>query len=199
MPEKGASVLDFLKRPLRALFYRPRGLRVGRDSFIYPPVTLVGRERIRIGERTTVLKSGYINAVTEYAGVRHNPQVVIGDDVYIGRHVYLTAIDGIWIGDGCVLSEHVYITDLFHGMDPDAGLIMNQPLVSRGPVKLGAHCFIGYRASIMPGVELGERCMVGANSVVTRSFAAYSMVAGSPARLIKSYDHVRKQWVCPSE
>ena len=94
------------------------------------------------------------------------------------------------------LSEYVYITDNAHGLHPERGPIMKQPLESKGPVHIGRNCFLGFRVSIMPGVTLGEHCVVGANSVVTRSFPAYSMVAGMPAKLIKVFDHSKKGWIC---
>jgi lipopolysaccharide O-acetyltransferase len=106
----------------------------------------------------------------------------------------LAAIGEITIGYGCVLSEHVYITDVAHGYDPAAGLIMAQPLTSKGPVRIGDYTFLGYRVSIMQGVELGEYCIVGSDSVVTHSFPAYSMVAGNPARLIKTYSLESRCW-----
>jgi acetyltransferase-like isoleucine patch superfamily enzyme len=72
---------------------------------------------------------------------------------------------------------------------------MSQPLHSKGPIVIGPDCFLGYRAVIMPGVTLGRHCVVGANAVVTRSFPDFSMVVGSPARLIKRYDPQSREWV----
>jgi acetyltransferase-like isoleucine patch superfamily enzyme len=46
---------------------------------------------------------------------------------------------------------------------------------------------------------LGDHCVVGANSTVTRSFPSYSMIGGSPARLLKRYSHSLEQWVAPDE
>jgi acetyltransferase-like isoleucine patch superfamily enzyme len=51
----------------------------------------------------------------------------------------------------------------------------------------------------MPAVTLGPHCIVGANSVVTRSFPGYVMLGGLPARLIKVYSHELKTWVVPSK
>lgn len=52
--------------------------------------------------------------------------------------------------------------------------------------RIGANCFIGGRALILPGVEIGDGCVVGAGSVVTRSVPAGSLVAGNPARILRS-------------
>jgi len=121
------------------------------------------------------------------------------DGTYIGRHLYLTALDNISIGANCVLSDHVYITDLAHGLDPHGAFILHQPLESKGPVTIGDGCFIGFRAAILPGVTLGAHCVVGVNAVVTRSFPAYTMLAGVPARAIKTYSHERNQWITIEE
>lgn len=134
-------------------------------------------------------------AISKYAGKKYRGAISVGNGVYIGRHVYLTAAEGISIGDGCVLSEHVYITDLNHGYHPERGPIMLQDIEIKGAVKIGANCFLGYRCVVTSGVTLGDWCIVGANSVVTRSFPAYTMIAGSPARLIKVYSHDLREWV----
>lgn len=52
--------------------------------------------------------------------------------------------------------------------------------------RIGANCFVGGRSLILPGVEIGDNCVVGAGSVVTRSVPARSIVAGNPARVIRS-------------
>jgi acetyltransferase-like isoleucine patch superfamily enzyme len=110
----------------------------------------------------------------------------------------MVAIGKLTIGDGCVLSEHVFLNDCSHGLNPLAGPIMRQRLVHGGDITIGKSCFLGYRASIMPGVILGEHCVVGANSVVTRSFPAYSMIVGAPAKLIKVFSLDRGEWIAPT-
>lgn len=52
--------------------------------------------------------------------------------------------------------------------------------------RIGADCFIGGRSLILPGVEIGDGCVVGAGSVVTRSVPPRSLVAGNPARVLRS-------------
>jgi acetyltransferase-like isoleucine patch superfamily enzyme len=180
------------------MLQRPSGLgSLGTRSFIQRPRILHGRRSIYIGQDTHIFSGGLISALSRYASRAYDPTIRIGNAVYIGRHVYLTAVQGITIEDDCVLSEHVYITDLNHGFDPRAGAIIQQDLESKGPVSIGRNCFLGYRAVVMPGVSLGEWCVVGANSVVTHSFPAYSMIGGAPARVIKVYSQRLGEWVRP--
>ena len=186
--------MRLVKEIVKYLLYQPFGVALGKRSFIRRPYFISGRKHIRIGNRTSVLGGLHIEAISAYAGIAYQPCIEISDNVYIGGHAYFTAVDRISIGSGCVLSEQVYITDEVHGMDPRGGPIMDQPLISKGPVTIGPHCFLGFRVAIMPGVTLGEHCVVGANSTVTRSFPAYSMIGGSPARLLKRYSQISRQW-----
>lgn len=52
--------------------------------------------------------------------------------------------------------------------------------------RVGANCFIGGNSLILPGVEIGDNCVIGAGSVVTKSIPPRSLVAGNPARILRS-------------
>jgi acetyltransferase-like isoleucine patch superfamily enzyme len=174
----------------------PLGMKeMGDNSFIFMPRKIRGRSCIEIGKGTQINNHAWIDAIERYQHQKFTPNIKIGDNVHVGQYSCIMCIDTICIDDGCVLSEYVYITDLFHGFDPTKGLIMNQNLISKGNVKIGESSFIGYRACIMPGVTLGKHCVVGANSVVTKSFPDYSMIAGSPAKLIKTFSFEKQDWV----
>ncbi len=181
---------------LRILNPSPMGIgRIGINSYIRRPYRIFGASHFRIGDRTFIGEYSYLYAVEEHAGDSFSPRLVIGNDVNIGRYSCLTCMNELIIEDGCLLSEHVYIADAAHGLDPEGGPLAQQKLVSKGPIRLGYRTFVGYRACIMPGVTLGKHCIVGANSVVTRSFPDYSMIAGAPAQLIKVYSAEARDWV----
>jgi acetyltransferase-like isoleucine patch superfamily enzyme len=193
---RGVAGADGVKAMVKALLWRPGRTRYGPGSYIQRPVHLEGAGCISLGARVLVKPHGYLAAIERWGKgegeQRMNPRIEIGDDAYIGGYVYMVAMEEISIGPGCVLAEQVFITDLEHGMDPRAGLIMQQPLKSKGPVRIGEGCFLGYRAVVLPGVTLGPHCVVAAQSVVTASFEEGSMIAGNPARIGKRWDG--EQW-----
>jgi acetyltransferase-like isoleucine patch superfamily enzyme len=179
-------MLGWLRLLGRKVLYHPRGMKIARTASVRRPHWILNPHRIQVGEASRIHRFARLEAYD--SKTTDGGHVVIGEDVYIGYSCLITAMDRVEIGDGCVLADRVYVTDNAHGLDPNGGPIMAQPLESKGPVKIGRLCFIGIGSAIMPDVTLGDFCVVGANSVVTRSFPAYSIIAGSPARLIRVRD-----------
>lgn len=171
------------------LYPRPFGVgALGRRSVVMLPRRLQGASHVFIGADVIVQAHAWIGAIDRWGDAIYSPRIRIGDHARVGRHAMITAIEEVEIGEGCLLSEEVFISDHMHEAAPGPLPPSRQPLVRRGPVRLGRHCFVGIRACIMGGVTLGDYCVVGANSVVTHSFPAGSVIAGSPARLLKTLD-----------
>jgi len=119
--------------------------------------------------------------------------LVIGESSYVGMFSILNGYAA-----PLVIGKHVSIAQNVNVMTdsgPNASPRMQRlfPL-QKGDVSLGDHCWIGAGVIIMPGVSLGECCVVAANSFVARSFEAYTMVGGNPAREIRRLtpDEIRK-------
>ena len=72
---------------------------------------------------------------------------------------------------------------------------MQQSSFDKGSIILGENVFLGFGVKVMPNIKLGDWCIVGAGSVVTKSFPEYSMIAGNPAKLIKKYDLNLNKWI----
>ena len=105
--------------------------------------------------------------------------VVVGP-VDIGRHVFL--------------GQHVSVQGLIHGYEDVTTNPNLQPLMLR-PVKVGDYTHLGTNSTILAGVTIGQRCQIGAGSVVTKDIPPYSVAVGNPARVVKRYDSDKKEWV----
>lgn len=152
-------------------------------------------KHITVGKNVTIGRGSVIFPIRNVSGQEFNAHIEIGDLVYIGHQTQLHSVGHMKIGRGSVLSDYVYLSDVAHGLSPVKGPIMQQPLESKGAVIIGENCFIGYGVAILPGVQLGNSCVVSARAVVTKSFPAYTMLAGSPARIIKKFDFSTEEWV----
>jgi acetyltransferase-like isoleucine patch superfamily enzyme len=96
---------------------------------------------------------------------------------------YFDASNGIEIGDYTNFGPNVTVVSSNHD------LYDNDIIVPERPVKIGAFCWLGAQAVILPGVELGDFTIVGAGAVVTKSFEeGYCVIAGNPAKVIKYLD-----------
>ena len=93
---------------------------------------------------------------------------------------YIRAANGIEIEEGSVFAPGVKIISANHTLND-----LSQHLPGE-PVRIGAYCWIGANAVILPGVCLGDRVVVGAGAVVTKSVPGGCVVAGVPARVIRS-------------
>ena len=121
--------------------------------------------------------------------VQHfTPQLIIGDNCRFGAFNHITAINKIIIGNGVLTGKWVTITDNSHGRFEEEQLKilpMKRPLFSKGAVTIGDNVWIGDKATILPGVKIGEGAIIGANTIVTKDVPPYSMVVGNPTRVIK--------------
>jgi acetyltransferase-like isoleucine patch superfamily enzyme len=102
----------------------------------------------------------------------------IGENSVINRNCKLDGRGGLTIGANTSISPECAILTLTHEVN-DPGFAAKV-----GPVTIGDRVWLGTRALVLPGVRIGDGAVVGAGSVVTRDVAAYTIVAGNPARPI---------------
>jgi acetyltransferase-like isoleucine patch superfamily enzyme len=108
--------------------------------------------------------------------------VIIGDHTRIGLHN--TIIGPVEIGSHVNLAQGITVTALNHNFS-DANKQIDEQGVSTSPVTIEDDVWIGANAVILPGVTIGEHCVVAAGAVVTKDVPPHSLVAGVPAKVIK--------------
>lgn len=158
------------------------------DALFKYPTYLKGGEYISIGKKFKTSYRLRIEAWDKYNLSQFEPSIVIGDNVSFSDNCHLGATNNITIGNNVLFGSNVYITDHFHGGTTLSELMIepiNRNLVSKGPVIIKDNVWIGDGVVIMPNVILGNSCIVGANSVVTKSFPDNCVIAGCPAKIIK--------------
>jgi acetyltransferase-like isoleucine patch superfamily enzyme len=111
-------------------------------------------------------------------------QVVVGDNVFLGRGVEIDAMLMVTIGPHTLLAPGAFITDHNHRIGADRRI--DEQGCRSAAVHIGSDVWVGARAAVLPGVKIGDGAVVGAGAVVTHDVAPFAVVAGVPAREIGS-------------
>jgi len=149
----------------------------GRGSKIYRSVRMdtPPYRKFRLGDHSVVESFCCINNAVG--------DVVIGDYTRIGIHN--TIIGPVTIGSHVNLAQGITVTALNHNFE-NPNQRIDQQGVSTKAVVIGDDCWIGANAVVLPGVNIGKHCVVAAGAVVTKDVPAHSLVAGVPAKVIKT-------------
>jgi len=162
----------------RNLFYRFLGVNIQ----IYANLKKISIPRqwedIQIGREAT-LDDG---VVLLCSGPPKKEKISIGERCYINRHVMIDGHVQIEIGPDCMIGPFCYITDGDHARKE--GTRLADQGMDTSPVVLEDNVWVGAHATILKGVRIGRHAVIGAGAVVTKDVAAFSTVAGVPARRI---------------
>lgn len=109
--------------------------------------------------------------------------VIIGDHTRVGLHN--TVIGPVTIGNHVNLAQGITVTALNHNFT-EKDMRIDEQGVSTTPVTIGHDIWIGANAVILPGVTIGDHSVVAAGAVVTKDVPPHTLVAGVPAKIIKT-------------
>lgn len=153
----------------------------GRHSKIYGSVRMdtPPYRRFSLGKRSVIESFSCINNAVG--------DVLIGDHTRIGIHN--TIIGPVTIGNHVNLAQGITVTALNHNFS-DLNKRIDEQGISTLPVTISDDVWIGANAVILPGVTIGQHAVVAAGAVVTKDVPPYSIVAGIPAKVIKSLKSV---------
>ncbi|MEE9409166.1 MAG: acetyltransferase [Polaribacter sp.] len=161
------------------------------------PIRVRGRKLIKVGKGFT---TGFNCRIDAY-NVNDNKVVInIGNNVQINDYVHIGAVDSISIGDNVLIASKVFITDHNHGnysgknQDSPDSIPQERPIYSKGII-IEKNVWLGEFVSVLPGVTIGEGSIIGTMSVVNKSIPPFSIAVGSPAKVIKQFNHTQKKWI----
>jgi acetyltransferase-like isoleucine patch superfamily enzyme len=114
----------------------------------------------------------------------HEGTLRIGPKAVLAGRVTVNCYLDVSIGAKALVADDVHITDFDHRFADLTLPIKNQGIV-KAPVRIGADSWIGTKATVLRGVDVGEGSVIGANSAVTKDIPPYSVAAGVPARVVR--------------
>lgn len=129
----------------------------------------------------------------EFNEKNFTPSLIIGDNVRVTRNFTVQCAKSIVIGSNSLIASGVFVIDYNHGFNPYNASYRNNPL-SFASVNIGEGVFLGNDVIILPGVDIGEKSIIGAGSVVSKSIPSYSMAVGNPCHVIKKFNNKTGSW-----
>jgi acetyltransferase-like isoleucine patch superfamily enzyme len=153
-------------------------LRTDGFAFVCPGVTLeIGKD--------AVLHLGRWSWIGHGSKIRvHEGEVRIGAKSVLGQECTISSFQHVSIGRECVVADRVMLIDFDHGMVEVERPIREQGIYKRD-VRIGHNVWIGYGASFLRGVTVGDNAVIGTYTVVNKDVPANAVVAGVPVRLLR--------------
>jgi acetyltransferase-like isoleucine patch superfamily enzyme len=137
--------------------------------------------RLEIGADTLLEPHVWLTAPGE-------ARIRIGSGTFLNIAVMVASLKLVEIGDHCMFANGCFVTDSSHRFDDPHRPITWQGFTSKGPTRVGDNVWCGANVVITSGVTVGERSVIGANSVVTADIPPWSIAAGAPARVLRQIE-----------
>jgi acetyltransferase-like isoleucine patch superfamily enzyme len=158
-----------------------------REAFVRWPVhgnvlSALLEGRLEIGAHT-LLEPGVWLTAPGAARIR------IGSGTFLNLGVMVASMNLVEIGDHCMFANGCFISDSSHRFEDPHVPVPWQGFTTKGPTRIGDNVWCGANVVVTTGVTIGERCVIGANSVVTEDIPPCSIAAGAPARILRTIEY----------
>ena len=163
--------------------------QLGNNVVVCKGMQLINPQYMKIGDLCWFGPGCRIEAWDHYNNTDYHPQIIIGRDVRINSTCHIGSINRIEIEEECLFGSHVMLMDHAHGSNLPEEMELHpskRELFSKGGIHIGKRCWLCENVVVLPGVTIGEGCVIGANSVVVKDIPPYSVAAGIPAKVVKT-------------
>lgn len=186
-------IKSFMKAILSILYNPVAIIRMGKiryPFYIGKNLLIKNPANVSLGKNVTIFRNGRLSSYGN-----HKNNIVIADNCYIGQYFSALSYADLKIGKNTLIASFVAIISENHSVDPLCGISYGkQPLIGKTTI-IGENCWIGEKVVILPGVTIGDWCIIGAGSIVTKDIPSYCIACGNPAKIIKEYDFIQKKWI----
>jgi len=144
--------------------------------------------------------------ISSTATIMNRKSLNIADHVWVWHYTILDATEGLIIGEGTQIGAWVGI--FTHGSE-NAIRLLGKEFVhidnaerigyTRGSVEIGSYTFVGAKSVILPGIKIGKGCLIGSGTLVTKDVPDYSVVVGSPGKIIGSTMDIDREFISEFE
>lgn len=200
--------LGFMLSKISALVWGILYIRRIGIYFIHPTTTLKCKRKFKFGKNLSIDRGCLINALSKGGVIMGNncsigkyttiectgslkhvgKGISIGDNVGLGTHGFFGCAGGIEIGSDTIFGNYVSLHSENHNY-ADLDIPIRLQGVSHKGIKIGSNCWIGAKATILDGANIGDGCIVAAGAVVRGLFPPNSIIGGVPAKIIKSREY----------
>lgn len=168
-------------------YWRLLRLRLGHPHLVLRGMVFLGKDvQVHCRPGYGRLELGAFTHIGDGNSIRcHEGSLRIGDKAVFGSNSVVNCYLDVEIGAATLVADWVYIVDFDHRTS-DIHLPIKDQGIVKGPVRIGPGSWVGTKATVLRGAQVGRGCVVGANAVVRGSLPDYSVAVGSPARVVRS-------------
>ena len=171
---------------IKAIWYRLRGIKVGKNTFIsgFPWFCRRNGGAIIVGDRVTLhSKKKYNTLITNKIAISTiTPEAVVELHEHCGLSgCTIVCANKVSIGKYTMIGPDTVIYDCKqHEYDEEVGWLSCKKVTGK-PIIIGERCFIGMRCIILKGVTIGDNCIISAGTIITKDVPAGHLASGNPA------------------
>lgn len=169
--------------------YKRRFGHIGSSAILFKPMQLDNVKTISIAKGVFISEGAWLMGAKNSS----NMTLKIDSGTVIGHFSHIVGMSEVCIEKDVLIADRVFISDCTHGYNIIDKPIAKQPIKIIKSIIIGEGSWLGENVCVC-GANVGRHCVIAANSVVIKDIPDYCLAAGSPAKVVKTYNFETKMW-----